>query len=231
MEEISLNLKYKPIAQVGFARLRQEYDTTRNEYVQEMQERIEDKKPVFVKFASAHPKRPNAIALVKSIKCERKGDRDGYSRYTAQLKWDDRKNTAKVDFNNNDVVYLPKYEGKTVWFIFDAAAFAKKNAKKVCDRLGREIKEGDVVTYINARYGSGATIDFGVVQKIVHKASRGFRSSIEIETTVHIETIAVEEGERVEASKITRPERSIMVMTDVDLFDEAFVAKLTVAQL
>ena len=234
MEEISLKFSYLPWSPTSNFN-GQAVDITREPYLEEIVKRVDAGEQVFVKFGKKHHKRPGAIALVKKITGEAMNasgswHRAKYSSYKFHLKWDDRKNTAKVDTNHNELFYLPDYDGKTVWSMFDAKEFAKKNAKKIRDRLGKEIKEGDVVIYINARYGSGAMIDFGVVQKIAHKASRDYRGSSHIESIVHIETIITNEGDAVVVSKISRPNRSVMVMTDVDLFDEAFVAKLTITQ-
>lgn len=208
-------------------------------------ERVKNKEKVYVKFPNDHIKRPGAIALVNKISGDEFKTRsyqhnnqtiyeDQESRLVFHLKWDDRKNKTKVNIQYDlghriDLFYLPDYNGPTVWSIFDKKEFIEKNAEKIVDRMGRELSVHDTVVYINARYGSGAFLDFGVICEIKYKVYDGWHGK-EIEPIVVIETIALEESELTEISKIKTPETSIMRMTDVDLMDEAFVRKLTVTQ-
>lgn len=235
MEEIDLSLKY-----IGLSS-KNGYDLTREPYIDEMIDKIANKQDVFVRFGENDKKRPGAIAKVKKIEGLGPDNspfnyyRTGISKYTVYLKWDDRKNTAKVELNNSTygsrLTYLRDYSGKTKWSLFDPKEEAEKRAKPILDRLGTEIKLGDTVVYINARYGSASGLDFGTVKEFKHKAYKRYRSdSIDIETTVVIETIATKANEVVMESKIKRPDNSIMVLNDVDLFDEAFVAKLSIDQ-
>ena len=234
VEEIDLSLKY-----LGSSS-KDGYDLTREPYIAEMIDRIANKQDVFVRFGKNDKKRPGAIAKVKKIEgygpsSDPYSYHKGVSDYTVHLKWDDRKNTAKVELNNSiygsRLTYLRDYSGKTEWSLFDAKKEAEKRAKPILDRLGNEIKLGSTVVYINARYGSGAELDFGTVKDIKQKAYKRYRSdNIDIETTVVIETIATKDNEVVMESKIKRPDSSIMVLNDVDLFDQAFVAKLSIDQ-
>ena len=215
------------------------YDTSRDPFLDEMVERLADKKQVFVKFPDQHHTHPRAIALVRKMTTDTKTEyygqhkKDQFGNYVVHLKWSDRKNTAAVRLNYWEVksfLYLPDYNGDTVWTKLDKKKFVEDKAKLVYDRLGHEIKVGDVVTYINARYGEGTTIDFGVVQKIEHKVDNRYHGGPFVTPIVHIKSIAVGDEDTPKISKIKKPRRSIMVMTDIDLNDEAFVAKLTVPQ-
>lgn len=209
-------------------------------------ERVKNGEKVYIKFADDHDKRPGAIGLIHNITGDEFTSRHWQKHYNEKetiyednaswlvfnLKWDDRKNKAKVDVqrhihNDTDIVYLPDYEGPTVWSMFDAKAYAEEHAIKPRDRMGKELSVNDTVVYINARYGSGACLDFGVVREIKNKADGSSKS---VSTELIIETIALQEGERTEKSTIRHPDTAIMRMTDVDLMDEAFIRKLTVTQ-
>lgn len=233
MEKIDLALKAiyddKGISHNG-------YDLTREPYIVEMMERVENGEDVFVKFPEKDRKRPGAIAKVRKFEGHPPDSgwsryRPGVSSYQVHLKWDGRKNTAKVDLNEgrygSQLIYLRGYTGETVWSMFDPK---KHTAKPVYDRLGRKIEIGNTVIYINARYGSGAELDFGVVKELKHKAFKNYKGDVEINSAVIIETIAINENERVEISKIKRSKQSIIVINDIDLLDKAFVAKLSIDQ-
>jgi len=240
MEEISLALK---TSRNDRDRANSSYDLTREPFIAEMVERVKNGEDVFVKFPKKDRKRPGAIAKVRKVEgaapCAQAGPvtyrRSGVSDYKVHLKWDGRKNTATVNLNDGmystQLTYLRGYTGKTVWSMFDAKEHAKKYAKPILDRLGREIKAGDTVVFINARYGSGAELDFGTVQEIKHTASKNYRGGTDIESAVIIETIAVGDNESVMHSKIKKANKSIMIITNVDLLGEAFIAKLSVNQV
>ena len=151
------------------------------------------------------------------------------SDFTFQLKWDDRKNTTKVRILfDRDFVYLPDYDGQTVWYMFDPKEFAEKYAEPAIDRLGNKLAVNDTVVYINARYGSGAELDFGVIREIKQVGTdKDYQGNRCIEETIIIESIAIDKSAAPMKSKIKQAERSIIKIDDVDMFDEAFVRKLT----
>lgn len=253
MKEI--NLKYKDWTQEESPRkyyLSSSHRTVPNLDMEELYisiiERVKNKEKVYVKFPNDHIKRPGAIALVNKITGDEFSSRsyqdvddkkqiiyeDQESRLVFHLKWDDRKNRTKVNIRYDlsyriDLFYLPDYKGPTIWSMFDKQKYIEKNAEKIVDRMGRELSVHDTVVYINARYGTGACLDFGVIREIKYKVYDGWNGK-EIEPIVVIETVALEEGELTEISKIKSPENSVMRMTDIDLMDEAFVRKLTVTQ-
>ena len=213
----------------------------------ELKEKVEKGEKVYVRFCDTDKKRPGAIAFIKRFEGEpfdpNPADKGTYyqyrngkeSRYTIKLGWEDRKNTAQVQLNSwkaraGDLVYLPDYKGPTKWSELDIDKLINEKGKIIKDRLGNELSKGDVVVYINARYGDGATLDFGTIKEIKQKAKRTYRGQMDLETTVIIETIATKKNEKVMESKIRKPERSIAKINDVDLFDEAFIRKLTVDQ-
>lgn len=84
------------------------------------------------------------------------------------LRWDKRRNKIKWSTGGGDTVYLPDYEGPTVWQKVDKKKLAKETLKKrkVKDREGNVLEVGDRVVYINARYGSGARLDRGTISDI-----------------------------------------------------------------
>lgn len=212
-------------------------------------EKVRNKEKVYVKFSDSHEKRAGAIALVNRITGDEFSTRS-YKNYFDEtetfyedyrsdlyfhLKWDDRKNTSKIKIINlcpNDLVYLPDYKGPTVWSMFDVEEYIEKNKKPVCDRLGRELSKNDTVVFINSRYGTGANLDLGVIRdiknKVIHDSYRGISY---IENIVVIEMIAVDDNAPPTMSKIKQSERSIIKLTNDDnLFDTAFIKKLTITQ-
>ena len=236
VNEVDLTHKDLPRENLGNWSERRRPDMTREPIIEDIIKKVESKEKVFVKFSDGHEKRPGAIALIRKITGtppkynEYDGDKE--SDYTFHLKWDDRKNTTKVRINyDREVTYLPDYTGNTVWSMFDDKQFTEDNAEPVYDRLGNELKINDTVVYVNARYGIGAMLDLGVVREIIRKAKKDhYRGNRYVETSLRIETIVVDEGDSVESSKIKAIGSSVMKITDVDLFDEAFVRKLTITQ-
>lgn len=83
------------------------------------------------------------------------------------LGWDKRGNKVKWATHSH-TVYLPDYEGPTVWKKFDkkAAAEAILAAQPPKDRDGNILVVGDRVVYINARYGGAASLDRGTIKEI-----------------------------------------------------------------
>jgi hypothetical protein len=82
-------------------------------------------------------------------------------------KWDKRKNSCKVSFPSKEIVFLPNYEGPTVYEMFDKKA-AKEELLKNPDQHdidGKLLAVGDKVLYINARYGSGFGMCHGTIKE------------------------------------------------------------------
>jgi hypothetical protein len=200
----------------------------------EIKNRLENKEDVFVQFDKNHSKRPGAIAKVKKVslddKCRKYDNTLGH--HVFQLKWDDRKNTATYrtsDYYAPNSYYLPDYKGNTVWEILDVEKLVEEYDVKAHDRLGRVIEKGNTVVFINARYGCAAKLDLGVVQEIQHKPVLTYRGIREINTKIVIETIATNDDDPVEISKVGNS-CAIMVLDDVDLLSDAFVSKLIIDQ-
>lgn len=232
MEEIDLRLKYLPRKDPSNWHEREKHDLSREPLLESIVEKVKNKERVLVKFLDGHEKRPSAIALIKKVTGE-PAVKNQYgetkpSDYTFHLKWDDRKNTTKVRINYaREFVYLSDYDGSTVWYMFDPKEYAEQNAEPVEDRIGNELKVNDAVVFINSRYGSGANIDFGVVREIKHKGVRdSYHKNEYVDTTVIIESIAIDEGDEPLMCKINHPYRSVIKMTDVDLHNEALIRKL-----
>lgn len=207
-------------------------DMSREPVIEDIIQRVNNGENVFVKFSDKDPKRPGAIAKIKKIEGI-PAKYDSYhnipSRYTFHLKWNGRTNSTKVAVNYCcPVWYLPDYDGDTVWSWFDAKQYAEQHAEPVYDRLGHELSVDDTVVYINARYGSGAMLDLGTIKEIKQRGKKDHRGNITVAVEVIIETIATEDDEPIMESRIKKSENSILKLTDIDLFDEAFVRKLTV---
>jgi len=253
MEEISLKYKYwtqeespRYYARPGHVKVP---NLDMEDMLADLVKRINvDKEKIYIKYPDDDEKRSGSIALVKKVT----GDefetktyeshvnnmvyQDTASDYTFHLKWDDRKNTTKVRLRNGgwrtpSIVYLPDYKGPTVWTMFDEKEYIKKHKPVIRDRMKNKLAINDAVVYINARYGTGAYIELGVIRDIKYKVDIQYTGKKVVNPTVVVESIALTKNESPEMSKIRYPEQSILKMTDVDLFDEAFVRKLTVPQV
>ena len=120
------------------------------------------------------------------------------------LGWEKRRNKIQWNFYKG-TVFLPEYEGPTVWKKFDkkdaVGFYLLENPPK--DRDGNLLEKGDRVIYINARYGEGACLDRGVITEIKGNVKVwGERKAYE--TRVFIDN---DEGQK---SKITKPELAIV---------------------
>ena len=102
------------------------------------------------------------------------------------LGWDKRRNQIKWSTNDH-CEYLRNYKGPTVWKKFDKKAVEKKLLKEtvILDRENNELKVGDRVLYINARYGSAATLDRGTIEDIKISATKTTYSDKEYHT-IHV---------------------------------------------
>jgi len=230
MKEIDLRARDLPREQPTNWSERLRPDMSRELIIEDIIKKVEAKENVYVKFTENHNKRPGAIALVKKIegspaKYNKYGDKKSW--YTFHLKWDDRKNTTKVELNHQrNFVYLPDYEGPTVWYMFDPKAYAEEHAEPVLDRLGSELNVNDTVVYINSRYGFGADLDFGVIREIKRVGKIDWHNKKFVDEMVIIESISIDEIATPLKSKIKCSDRSIIKINDVDLSNEAFIRKL-----
>ena len=190
---------------------------------------VKNGKDVYIKFGPQHYDRAGSIAKIKKVTGRPANPKGKYyeqsSSYEFHLKWDKRTNTCKIQPDDYEIIYLEGYIGPTVWEKIDLKALAKEGVKPIYDRLGTEITVGNTVTFINARYGSGANIDFGVVEKIEFKAGNSC-DGVSVNAVVHIKTIPLSDTEKSVNCKIKQHERSVMVMTE-SFMDEAMIAKLT----
>lgn len=88
-------------------------------------------------------------------------------RFHVIANWDKRNNKAQFDLPSEDIIFLPNYSGPTVWELFDSKA-AKENVLKnpmQKDIDGKLLKVGDKVLYVNARYGSGMSLNHGTIKE------------------------------------------------------------------
>ena len=116
-------------------------------------------------------------------------------------KWDKRKNSCKVDFPNKNIVFLPNYEGPTVYVMFD-----KKSAKEELlknpnqrDIDGKSLNVGDKVLYINARYGSGFAMCHGTIKEF----------KVSVDSTGYCFTTVIQNDTGEEVSSITNPSEMV----------------------
>ena len=85
--------------------------------------------------------------------------------FKPRLTWDGLKN--KIHPHLSDLIWLKGYEGPTILKKFDAKAAKKEllNNYKFKDLDGTILKVGDEVLYINARYGGGMQLNYGIVDR------------------------------------------------------------------
>ncbi len=86
---------------------------------------------------------------------------------TGYLKWDNRTNKPKADITDNDVVWLKGYYGDTLWNVKSSEDRKNEELQKpVLDIDNNILNVGDVVVYINARYGSGMKLCTGIIDRL-----------------------------------------------------------------
>jgi len=130
--------------------------------------------------------------------------------FSATVGWEKRRNKINEYIGGTEVVYLPDYQGPTVWEKFDKKAAAAEALARtpMKDREGNEIKEGDRVLYINARYGSGAQLDRGKIISI--------KATVQKHRDLTVTTFNVEiESDGGEKSVITKPSQSVLLESNV----------------
>lgn len=105
-----------------------------------------------------------------------------YSAHThGRFVWDGRKNNIQANIHGNydpKFAYMRGYEGPTVFEKFDAKKVREEmiaNAD-VRDIHDHKVEVGDEVAYINARYGSGAQLEIGTVDRFEATANSYSRS-------------------------------------------------------
>jgi hypothetical protein len=124
--------------------------------------------------------------------------------------WDGRKNKVQSQWKMS---ILPEHQGGTVW-VYETPKSAQVQA---LDRLGREIKVGDFISYIlyhfdNGRNGAG--IYYGKVTKI------------DLDGTVHAKNIKLKDDDQVAEKKVK--DNSLVVIMSKDLMDKLMLARLSI---
>lgn len=112
-------------------------------------------------------------------------------------KWDKRKNSCQVHLPDPDLIFLPNYQGPTVYQMFDRKAAKEELLKnpEQKDIDGNILAVGAKVLYINARYGSGFVLCHGTIKEFkVSADSKG-----------HSFTTIVKNDEGEEESSISYP--------------------------
>lgn len=195
------------------------------ELINEVRDKIHNGERVYLEITSGE--RKGSIAYVHKIDPSYKDhtpkyhlntmfrDRKVYMPYYLNviLGWDKRRNKIKwstYHYTN----YLKGYKGPTVWKKFDKKKAEKELLKNqpVVDRDGNILKEGDRVLYINARYGSGATLDRGTIIKIKYSVQKTeYRDN-----TFNITHVIIKNDDGSE-SDIKKPELSILKIKESGL--------------
>lgn len=126
--------------------------------------------------------------------------------------WDGRKN--KVNYLSAwNIMWLKGHEGGTVWS-YEAQAVEKVDA---LDKLGREIKVGDFISYILYHFDNdrnAAGIYYGKVTKVTPQGN------------VYAKNIKLNEDDEVADKQIK--DNSLIVIMSKDLMDRLMMARLSI---
>jgi hypothetical protein len=192
--------------------------------LKEIRNKINAGERVYIKITSGE--RKGSIAYIVKFDDHYQNIEPGYYRHADWKKvmsrvsndsiyvilgWDKRRNRIKWS-THDSCVYLPDYKGPTVWKKFDKKAAEKKMLKEnpVLDRDGNQLSVGDRVLYINARYGSGASLDRGTIEKIKYSVQKTTYNDSEY-STPHV----IIKNDNGEESDIKAPELSILRMDKI----------------
>lgn len=198
---------------------------------------VERKEKVYIKMTNGVFK--DSIAYIKTIKehkCEESPDRwsstPSARQYTINMEvvlaFDDRKNVTTQNIFNDGFIYLSEYEGPTIWSKTDVKTEAAKIKAEtiVHDMRDVQLNEGDTVIYINARYGEGSQLAFGIIDEIKVKVSFNWRGSQEVETLVIIKNLEQNSDGAAVVSKIKNPSQYILNVTDNIIGEEILMEKM-----
>lgn len=165
---------------------------------------------IYVRFVNPNSRRYGGIALVHSGSIYRTKRSDRISGHF-YVRWEGRRNVVKFFFHGEHVEWLVDYEGPTHW-VYDRSRSGIP-PKNVRDRLGRDLKVGQLVCYVSHEVARGraATLHFGNIVKITDGGEVTCRS------------IALGN----EVSKVTKIKHNdnITIISD-DLLDKLMLAKL-----
>jgi hypothetical protein len=128
------------------------------------------------------------------------------------VKFDDRKNKLKPIIE--DIVWLKDYTGPTVWNHNPPPPKPKPELKPIYDRLGREVKLGDFVSYAVTWYNtSRLDVYFGSVTRISDR------------NVVYCTNIKLNDNDRVFEERIK--DNSSIVLITKDLIDQLMIKRLS----
>jgi hypothetical protein len=117
------------------------------------------------------------------------------SMFFGTAKWDKRKNSCKLSFPDRDTVFLPNYEGPTVYEMFDKKAAKEELLKNPAqhDIDGKLLAVGDKVLYINARYGSGFGMCHGTIKEfkvVADSSGHSFTTVVQLDGEDQVSSIS-----------------------------------------
>lgn len=205
MEEIKVIISKNDMTEQDVENYKKEFEILLNDYNR-------NGNFVYVKFTRGQYK--DSIAkLVSDTPPEFTIQRNNYNfcyyggiYYSGVCKWDGRKN--KPQGSLYELVWLKDYVGETKW-VSVSAEEAKTNALKqdVLDIDDNVLNIGDEVLYINARYGCGMTLCFGIIDRFEAEYHKG-------NNTVTVSTIVKLKSDLAEESRILNPESFIYKLQD-----------------
>ena len=180
--------------------------------------------PIYVKYKSNNTAgRGDSIAIVTGVADSsvlehiKEHISDYYeSNYTLinlslMVKFDDRKNRLRPKVE--DIIWLKGYSGPTFW-IHNPPVVIKPELKPILDRLGREIKLGDFVSYAITWYNtSRIDVYFGSVTRISDR------------NVVYCTNIKLNDNDPIVEERIK--DNSSMVLITKDLIDQLMIKRLS----
>lgn len=206
-----------------------------DQLLNEIKERFEKKEKVYIRVNKG--KHKGAIGFIKKIKSFEAEIKRNPGRANEWYTWkhhlevtlgfDDRKNvTSTVACGYRSDEYLRNYKGKTVWVLDKLEDKCKKAGEEpIYDMRGNELKVGDIVVFINARYGNGSSLDYGKIDDIKTTVKQTYNGSA-FKRHVVVRSLRRSKNGNPEQSKINHPENYILCVTGTDIEDDAVLAKL-----
>jgi hypothetical protein len=181
--------------------------------------------PVYIEYKSSNSAgRSGTIAKVKGFSKDNSIEeiRSNISEYLErpyrleylqiEVSFDDRKNKLKPKIG--DFVWLKGYSGPTVWQYTPPVPQPRDPPKPIFDRLGREVKLGDFVSYAITWYNtSRIDVYFGSVTRISER------------NVVYCTNIKLNDDDSITEERIK--DNSSMVLITKDLIDQLMIKRLS----
>lgn len=156
-----------------------------------------------------------------------------------KVAFDDRPNLATVrlfDYSADSLALLTEYTGPTIWNKLDQKSQSEQDMKDypITDIRDNLIKVNDIVSFVHKFHHirdkytnkSVPSLDYGIVRKIKYVYKLDYNRQVFRMPSVEIESILHNYYGRKLTTEVNTPENSILIITNTDLQDDAFLAKL-----